>query len=176
MHFLPSIFRPDNETGWVLNRFEKCVPMYKVEESPKKSPAKKVPTTKKKSSVADQLMAIDSRKEVKKGRKSRSSTASPATMNGAALDILDLDDLEHHKKIMKHSSLDDEEDDSELRVKATITKVIKGVRIVEAITKKHGQYKLSINDILGASKFKPMDLTGAEIVIVLGPLKKNQRR
>ena len=55
-------------------------------------------------------------------------------------------------------------------------KVIKGVRIVEAITKKHGQYKLSINDILGASKFKPMDLTGAEIVIVLGPLKKNQRR
>ena len=55
-------------------------------------------------------------------------------------------------------------------------KVIKGVRIVEAITKKHGQYKLSINDILGASKFKPVDLTGAEIVIVLGPLKKNQRR
>ena len=50
------------------------------------------------------------------------------------------------------------------------------MRIVEAITKKHGQYKLSINDILGASKFKPVDLTGAEIVIVLGPLKKNQRR
>ena len=57
-----------------------------------------------------------------------------------------------------------------------LLKVIKGVRIVEAITKKHGQYKLSINDILGASKFKPVDLTGAEIVIVLGPLKKNQRR
>ena len=180
--FSPFFARPDNETGWVLNRFEKCVPVYSkmdaLENSPKKSPVnKKVPNTKKKSSVADQLMAIDSKKEVKKGRKSRSSTASPATINGgaSALEILDLDELEQ-KKVVKHNSLDDEEDDSELRVKATITKVLKGVRIVEAITKKHGQYKLSINDILGASKFKPMDLTGAEIVIVLGPLKKNQRR
>ena len=70
----------------------------------------------------------------------------------------------------------DEDDDSELRVKATITKVINGVRVVEALTKKHGIYKLSINDILGASKYKPTDLTGADIVIVLGPHKKNQRR
>ena len=189
----------------MLNRFEKCVPVYnKMEESsPKKSPiSKKVPSNnKKKSSLAEVLMAIDGKKEFKKGRgfKSRSSTASPATVNGgaSAMEILDLDELEQ-KKVIKHNSLDDEEDDSELRVKATIAKVnfdfdifgakiqtsnfpiflkvIKGVRIVEAITKKHGQYKLSINDILGASKFKPMDLTGAEIVIVLGPLKKNQRR
>ena len=56
-----------------------------------------------------------------------------------------------------------------------MTKVINGVRVVEALTKKHGIYKLSINDIVGASKFKPNDLTGAEIVIVLGPLKRNQR-
>eukprot|EP00093_Oithona_nana_P000532 00532.XXX_361_959_1 [CDS] Oithona nana genome sequencing. len=172
------ISRPDNETGWVLNRFEKCVPVYNkmevVESSPKKSPiSKKVPSNnKKKSSLAEVLMAIDGKKEFKKGRgfKSRSSTASPATVNGgaSAMEILDLDELEQ-KKVIKHNSLDDEEDDSELRVKATIAKVIKGVRIVEAITKKHGQYKLSINDILRASMFKPMDLTGAEIVIVLGP-------
>ena len=36
--------------------------------------------------------------------------------------------------------------------------------------------KLSINDIVGASKYKPDELKGAEIVIVLGPIKKNQRR
>ena len=123
--------RPDNETGWVLNRFEKCVPVYNkmdagVESSPKKSPvSKKVPNNnKKKSSLAEVLMAIDSKKELKKGRKSRSSTASPATVNGgaSALEILDLDELEQ-KKVIKHNSLDDEEDDSELRVKATIAKV-----------------------------------------------------
>ena len=125
--------RPDNETGWVLNRFEKCVPVYNkmdagVESSPKKSPvSKKVPNNnKKKSSLAEVLMAIDSKKELKKGRKSRSSTASPATVNGgaSALEILDLDELEQ-KKVIKHNSLDDEEDDSELRVKATIAKVLK---------------------------------------------------
>lgn len=122
--------RPDNETGWVLNRFEKCVPVYnKMEESsPKKSPiSKKVPSNnKKKSSLAEVLMAIDGKKEFKKGRgfKSRSSTASPATVNGgaSAMEILDLDELEQ-KKVIKHNSLDDEEDDSELRVKATIAKV-----------------------------------------------------
>ena len=72
--------------------------------------------------------------------------------------------------------MDDDEDDSELRVKANVSKVIPGVRVVEAVTKKHGVYKLSINDIVGASKYKPDELKGAEIVIVLGPLKKNQRR
>ena len=135
LHFMSScIFfsRPDNETGWVLNRFEKCVPVYNkmevVESSPKKSPiSKKVPSNnKKKSSLAEVLMAIDGKKEFKKGRgfKSRSSTASPATVNGgaSAMEILDLDELEQ-KKVIKHNSLDDEEDDSELRVKATIAKV-----------------------------------------------------
>ena len=72
--------------------------------------------------------------------------------------------------------MDDDEDDSELRVKAHVSKVVTAVRVVEAVTKKHGVYKLSINDIVGASKYKPDELKGAEIVIVLGPIKKNQRR
>ena len=59
--------------------------------------------------------------------------------------------------------MDDDEDDSELRVKANVSKVIPGVRVVEAVTKKHGVYKLSINDIVGASKYKPDELKGAEI-------------
>ena len=84
------------------------------------------------------------------------------------LEILDLDDLV--------KDFEDEEDDSELRVKATVTKIISSLKIVEALTKKHGIYKLSIDDIVGASNFKPMELTGALIVIILGPLKKNQRR
>ena len=63
----------------------------------------------------------------------------------------------------QHHSMDDDEDDSELRVKANVSKVIPGVRVVEAVTKKHGVYKLSINDIVGASKYKPDELKGAEI-------------
>ena len=78
--------------------------------------------------------------------------------------------------VLQAQSMDDDEDDSELRVKAKVSQVVASVRVVEAVTKKHGVYKLSINDIVGASKFKPDELKGADIVIVLGPLKKNQRR
>ena len=189
-HVIDKPFRPDNEAGWVLNKFEKCSPIF--ENSPKKSPKKSISQSavmasvslaanaKKRSSVADNLLAANNgSKEKSKSknssgqRKSRSTTASPATGTKSP-QVMDLDDIET-RKVMHAFDLD-EDDDSELRVKATISKVVTGVRVVEALTKKHGIYKLSINDIVGASKFKPNDLTGAEIVIVLGPLKKNQRR
>ena len=38
--------------------------------------------------------------------------------------------------------MDDDEDDSELRVKAHVSKVVTAVRVVEAVTKKHGVYKV----------------------------------
>ena len=187
-HAIEKPFRPDSESGWVLNKFEKQVPIYT--SSPKKSPRKvskdssnnTLPvSSKKRSSVADTLLIGGASKDHGKkstsgrNRKSRSSTASPATTSTVNNhEVLDLDDLEHKRHT--GAVFEEDEDDSELRVRATITKVINGVRVVEALTKKHGIYKLSINDILGASKFKPNDLTGADIVIVLGPLKKNQRR
>jgi hypothetical protein len=194
-HVLKKPFRPDGEMGWVLNKFEKCIPVYKIDDSPVRSPSKKANKEKanKKTSVADIANVLGMVK--RKSHKSRSTTASPATVgksNGFSIythpDVLDLDDLPPLETVSKGasggggaaaqkvSSFEDEEDDSELRVKATISKVIKAIRVVEAMTKKHGVYKLSINDILGAAKYRPSDLTGAEIVIVLGPLKKNQRR
>ena len=141
---------------------------------------------------------------MKKGKKDRATVADqlsksgPSTMfspntvvkkNGvgsvAALHshIPDLDDIDipSLEQCTPNSNLtgdtfDDEEDDSELRVKATVSKVIKGIKVVEAVTKKHGVYKLSISDILGTSNYKPHDLTGAEIVIVLGPKRGKSRK
>ncbi len=121
---------------------------------------------------------------------SRSTTSSPNTVvkkNGAAValhsHIPDLDDIDipSLERCTPDSNLtgdtfDDEEDDSELRVKATVSRVIKGVKVVEAVTKKHGMYKLSISDILGANNYKPHDLAGAEIVIVLGPKRGKSRK
>lgn len=212
-HVLRKPFRPDNETGWVLNKYEKSIPIYRMEDlpapvvpkSPKKSSSggatalnKPIDNMKKRASVADNLLtssssgggggAKDGTK--KKSRRSRSSTASPATVNNYDQNgVLDLDNLpapqapanksspkKVYKSVASGHSFDEDEDDSELRVKASIVEVIVGVRIVEAVTKKHGVYKLSINDILGASKYKPTELIGAEIVIVLGALKKNQKR
>ncbi len=175
-HVIDKPFRPDGESGWVLNKFEKCVPVYP--ESPKKSPAKtNVALAKKRSSVADNLLQSSALKEKAsssktRGRKSRSSTASPATI----VDNSQVADLEELERNHASASFEEEEDDSELRVKATIAKLYSSLKLVEAVTKKHGVYKLSISDIVGASKYKPTDLTGAIIVIVLGPLKKNQRR
>ena len=45
-HVLRKPFRPDNETGWVLNKFEKCTPLpnlgdIDISSSPKRSPVKK---------------------------------------------------------------------------------------------------------------------------------------
>lgn len=181
-HVVEKPFRPDNESGWVLNKFEKCVPIF--DSSPKKSPAKKpsvasaatavvasVAIKQRRATVADNLIS-KANNQATKGRKSRSSTASPATVVNYN-EVLDLDDVD---KNPTQASFEEDEDDSELRVKATITKVVNGVKVVEALTKKHGIYKLSISDIVGASKYKPNDLTGAIIVIVLGPMKKNQRR
>ena len=192
-HVIDKPFRPDNEAGWVLNKFEKCLP---VDTSPKKSPKKCVSkdvvlasismaaAAKRRSTVAENLLTSNHHPKEKTsrskgtaatGRRSRSTTSSPATVISAN-HVLDLDDdLELSRRAPLPYDLD-EDDDSELRVRATVTKVISGVRVVEALTKKHGIYKLSINDIVGASKFKPTDLTGADIVIVLGPLKRNQRR
>ncbi len=119
---------------------------------------------------------------------SRSSTSSPATVvkkstnnGGIHSNIPDLDDMPPLERSTPDSNITDEtfeedEDDSELRVKATISKVVKGVKVVEAVTKKHGVYKLSISDILGANNYKPHDLTGAEIVIVLGPKRPKRKR
>lgn len=187
-HAVEKPFRPDNESGWVLNKFEKCVPIY--ENSPKKSPSKKptssvasaatavvasVAIKQRRATVADNLISKANQQTANnKGRKSRSSTASPATVVNYN-EVLDLDDVDK-KKNRPEASFEEDEDDSELRVKATITKVVNGVKVVEALTKKHGCYKLSISDIVGASKYRPNDLTGAIIVIVLGPMKKNQRR
>ena len=79
-HVLRKPFRPDNESGWVLNKFEKVVPINNsvTEESPvKKSPKKSVKDILTKKRVVDSLK--EQSLKTTKGRKSRSNTASPAT-------------------------------------------------------------------------------------------------
>ena len=106
-HVLRKPFRPDNETGWVMNKFEKVTPISShLVDSPKKSPIKAPKETKKR--VVDSLKEIKMKENKKRGRKSRSSTASPATVNNglAALltqhDVLDLEDLPPLEPIEAH--------------------------------------------------------------------------
>ena len=113
-HVLRKPFRPDNETGWVLNKFEKCTPLPNLgdpDSSPKRSPSKK---NAMKDALAKKKVVeiLKESKTAKKGRKSRSSTASPATVNNGLValltqhDVLDLEDLpplepmetQHHRR------------------------------------------------------------------------------
>ena len=118
-HVLRKPFRPDNETGWVLNKFEKCTPLPNLgdpDSSPKRSPSKKnaMKDALAKKKVVEILRESKTAAAAsnKKGRKSRSSTASPATVNNGLValltqhDVLDLEDLpplepmetQHHRR------------------------------------------------------------------------------
>lgn len=79
-HVIDKPFRPDNETGWVLNKFEKCLPVYPPENSPKKSPVKMVKPAKKRSSVADNLLYNNPGAKSKPSEKGKFLTTKISTL------------------------------------------------------------------------------------------------
>lgn len=105
--------------------------------------------------------------------------------------IIDLQDLPDLETVVKHSVAEEdtaiiysgkpiaipkrEDEQGDLRISATVTKVLTAVKVVEAVTANHGTFKLSTGDILGAANYSPDSLVGAGIVIVLGPGKRRNK-